>query len=96
LKNKFTVGLIRGLFYYGMGFTATWLIYTIFGWDYKHAPGLHHIVAILFLLGGAAWTLYCFILAFFGLKSKVNFGLLAVHVLIILAVVLYVVFDIRS
>lgn len=96
LKTKFLNGLLKGLLYYALGFLATWLTYIIFGWDYKHAPGLHHIVGLLFLLGGAGWTFYYFILTLTGLKSRVNFGVLAVHVIILLTVVLYVVIDIRS
>jgi hypothetical protein len=96
LKHKFTNGLIKGLAYYAIGVVAVWLTYTIFGWEYKHAPGLHHIIALLFLLGGAGWTLYCFILTLTGLKSRVNFGILTVHFIAILIVVLYVVIDIRS
>ena len=82
--------------YYAIGLLTAWLTYTIFGWNYRHAPGLHHIVAFLFLLGGAGWTLYYFILTLTGLKSKVKFGIFTVHIVIILAVVLYLVIDIRS
>jgi hypothetical protein len=96
LKNNFTKGIFKGLTYYVIGFLAAWVTYIIFGWDYKHAPGLHHVIALLFLLGGAGWTLYYFILTLTGLKSKVNFGLLTVHIVIILIVVLYLVIDIRS
>ena len=96
LKPKFTKGLIKGLLYYGVGFIAAWLTYIIFGWDYKHAPGLHHIVALLFLLGGVGLTLYYLILTLTGLKSKVNIGVFAVHVVMILIVVLYIVIDIKS
>jgi hypothetical protein len=96
LKTKFTIELLKGLLYYALGFLAAWLTYIIFGWDYKHALGLHHIVGLLFLLGGAGWTLYYFILTLTGLKSKVNFGVLAVHIIILLTVVLYVVIEIRS
>jgi len=96
LKTNFTKGLLKGLAYYAIGFVTAWLTYSIFGWNYKHAPGLHHIVALLFLLGGAGWTLYYFVLILTGLKSKVNFGVFAVHIVIILTVVLYLVIDIRS
>lgn len=96
MKTNFTKGLLKGLAYYAIGFVTAWLTYSLFGWNYKHAPGLHHIVAFLFLLGGAGWTLYYFVLILTGLKSKVNFGVLAVHIVIILTVVLYLVIDIRS
>jgi hypothetical protein len=96
LKTNFTKGLLKGLAYYAIGLLTAWLTYTIFGWNYRHAPGLHHIVALLFLLGGAGWTLYYFVLILTGLKSKVNFGVFAVHIVTILSVVLYLVIDIRS
>ena len=89
-------GFIRGLLYYAIGLVAAWLTYIIFGWEYAHGPGLHHIVAVLFLLSGAVWTVYYFILILTGLISKVNFGLFAVHVVMLLTVVLYVVIGIRS
>lgn len=96
MKNNFTKGVFKGLVYYAIGFVVAWVTYIIFGWDYKHAPGLHHLVALLFLLGGAGWTLYYFVLILTGLKSKVNFGVLAVHIVMVLIVVLFIVIDIRS
>lgn len=96
LKNNFTKGILKGLAYYAIAFVTAWLTYIIFGWDYKHAPGLHHIVAFLFLLGGAGYTFYYFVLILTGLKSKVNLGLFAVHIVIILTVVLYITVSIRS
>jgi len=96
LNNKITKGFIKGLLYYATGFVATWLTYKIFGWEYAHAPGVHHLVALFFLLGGAGWSLYYFILTLTGLKSKVNFGLFAVHFVMVLTVVLYVVIDTKS
>ena len=96
MKNKIAKGFIKGLLYYATGFVAAWLTYTIFGWEYAHAPGLHHLVALLFLLGGVGWSLYYFILTLTGLKSKVNFGLFTVHIVMILTVVLFVVIGIKN
>ncbi len=96
MKTNFTKGLLIGLIYYAIGVVAAWLTYIIFGWTYRHAPGFHHIVAILFLLGGAGWTLYYLVLLLTGLKSRVNFGILAIHIFVIIAVVLYVIIDIRG
>lgn len=96
LKTNFIKGIIKGLVYYAIGFVTAWLAYIIFGWNYKHAPGIHHIVALLFLLGGAGWALYYFVQTLTGLKSKVNFGVFVVHIVVILTVVLYFVIDIRS
>jgi divalent metal cation (Fe/Co/Zn/Cd) transporter len=96
LKTNFTKGLLKGFAYYAIGFVIASLTYLLFGWNYKHAPGLHHIVAFLFLLGGAGWILYYFFLIFSGQNSKVNFAVFAVHLVVILAVILYFVIDIRS
>ena len=79
-----------------MGAAAAWITYIIFGWDYMHAPGFHHFVAVLFLLGGAGWTLYYIVLILTGLESKVNFGLLTVHGITISTVILCLFISIRS
>ena len=94
LKNNVLKGIFKGTAYYAIGFVAAWLTYIIVGWNYKHAPGLHHIIALPFLLVGAGCTLYYFILILTGLKSKVNFGLFTVHIVVILTAVLYLVIGI--
>jgi hypothetical protein len=96
LKTNFIKGIFKGLLYYAIGFILAWLTYLIFGWEYKHAPGLHHIIGILFLLGGAGWTLYNFVLLMTGLKSKVNFGILTIHITTIFAVVLFIAISIST
>ena len=96
MTTNFLNGLLKGLAYYAVGFVISWLTYLIFGWGYRHAPGLHHIVAFLFLLGVAGWTLYYLVLILTGLKSKVNFGVFVVHIAMISTVVLYDIIDIKS
>ena len=96
MKSKFKKGLITGLLFYAVGFISAWSAYLIFGWSYKHAPGLHHIIGLLFLLGGAMWTLFYLILILTGLRSKVNFGILTIHLLAIFSFVLFLFIDIRK
>ena len=88
LKSNFIRGLWKGFLYYALGTILTWLTYIIVGWEYKHAPGLFHIVAFLFLLGGAIWTLYYFVLLLIGNKSKINLGVLTIHIIVILSFVI--------
>jgi len=88
LKSNFIHGLWKGFLYYALGTILTWLVYIIFGWEYRHAPGLFHIVAFLFLLGGAIWTLYYFVLLLIRNKSKINFGVLTIHLIVILSFVI--------
>jgi len=89
LKNNFTKGIFKGLFYYTIGFVLAWLAYLILGWEYKHAPGPHHIIGFLFLVGGAGWIFYYLALLMTELKAKVNFGILTVHITAILVAVLF-------
>ena len=90
LEQNFRRGLKKGFLYYMLGTILTCLTYMLFGWGYRHAPGLHHFVAFLFLLGGVVWTLYYFILLVIGHKLKVNFGVLTIHIIVILSVALYI------
>ena len=96
LKSKFLYGLGKGFLYYALGSILTWFTYAIFGWHYMHAPGLFHIVAFLFLLGGSVWSLYYLILLLIGSKSKVNFGILTIHIIVILSLVIGVFFEIKK
>jgi len=88
LKSNFIYGIGKGFLYYVLGVTLTWLTYVIFGWHYMHAPGLFHIVAFLFFLGGIFWAFYYFVLLLIGNKSKVNFGVLTIHIIVILSVII--------
>ena len=88
LKSDFIRGLWKGFLYYAIGTILTWLAYITVGWEYVHAPGLFHIVAFLFLLGGAIWTLYYFVLFLTGNKSKKNLGVLTIHIIVILSLVI--------
>lgn len=89
MKPDFTKGLIKGIAYYVIGFISAYITYLLFGWEYKHAPALYHLVAGAFLLVGAVWSFYYFVLLLTGFRAKVNFGLLTVHITVILSLILY-------
>ena len=94
--NNFTTGLLKTLAYYLGGFILAWLTYKVFGWEYIHAPGLHHFVGFLFLFGGAAWLIYSIGLIIAGKKERINNGTLTVHSLAIIFVVAFIVFTVRQ
>jgi len=85
--NNLLKGILKGLVYYAAGALLSWITWLVFGWEYKHAPGFHHLVGLLFLLGGAAWFVYYLILLVVGLKHRVNIGAFAMHALVVLCVV---------
>jgi len=91
LSHQFIKGLLKGLLYYLIAAVVTLLVYRIFGWGYKHAPGYHHLTAFLFFLGGAGWVFHSCRLLLAGRKYQVNFGLLSVHVVFVLGIVVYVI-----
>jgi len=63
-------GLIYTILYYLIGLLTSYIIYLIFGWEYIHSPGFHHLTFLLFLIGGFIWSLINIILFF---KKKASF-----------------------
>jgi hypothetical protein len=96
MNTSFKNGFKKALLYYVLAAILIFFAYAIFGWEYRHAPGLHHFVALLFLIGGIIWALYCFVSLLIRDKLKVNLGILTVHMIAILSVVLYVYIDIKK
>ena len=93
--TNFVLGLLKTIAYYLGGFILAWLTYLVFGWEYIHAPGLHHFIVFLFLLGGAAWLIYSVWLLLVGKKERINYGTLTVHLLTIISVIVYIAFSVR-
>lgn len=96
MNSNFKKGIYKALAYYAAGFLIALTAYWIVGWEYKHAPGLHHLVGLLFLSGGALWIGYNLILLLAGSRSKVNLGALTVHSTVVGAFILYLVISINS
>lgn len=76
----------KGLLYYAIAAIVSWVSYLIYGWSYKHAPAVYHFVLFLFLLGGLAWTIYYAALFLAGSRTKINYGILIIHLIILLTV----------
>ena len=94
MKSIYLKGILKGLFYYLVGFLLAWVSYLVFGWEYIHAPGLHHLIGFLFLVGGVVYILFYIILMFLGQRSKVNFGFFLIHLIAISSFIIYLIVSI--
>lgn len=70
MKLRDHKGLIFTILYYLLGLLTSYIIYLIFGWEYMHSPGFHHLTFLLFLIGGFIWSFIDIILFF---KKKASF-----------------------
>ncbi len=57
VTTPFSKGLARAAIYYAIAFALILFTYEIWGHEYIHGPGLHHLIAFLALLGGVIWIL---------------------------------------
>lgn len=62
-------GIVVTIVYYLFALLISYIVYLIFGWEYIHAPGFHHLTFILFLFGGLIWWIINIILFF--IKKRV-------------------------
>ena len=70
MKLRNHKGLVFTISYYLIGLLISYIVYLVFGWEYIHAPGFHHLTFILFLIGGLIWGFINAILLF---KRKEQF-----------------------
>jgi hypothetical protein len=96
LKSKFIKGVLNGLLYYGGGFMLAYTAYLIFGWEYIHAPGFHHIIGFLFLVGGVVFLLRDLVFLVAGKRDKVDFGFLLVNGIVLSAIIIYLIIDVNK
>jgi hypothetical protein len=89
LKNKLNKGVLNRLLFYGGGFILAYTVYLIFGWDYIHAPGFHHIIGLLFLVGGVVFLLRDLVFLVAGKRDKVDFGFLLINGIILASILVY-------
>lgn len=96
LKSKFVKGLMKGLLYYASGSILVYVVYLIFGWEYIHAPGFHHIIGFLFFVGGVVFLLRNLVFLVAGKREKIDFGFLLINVITLASVIIYFSVDIRN
>lgn len=85
----FGIGVLRAVTYYTIGFAIVWATYLVFGWEYVHAPGLHHLVGLLVLVIGAILLIRRLMELFTNSGNSRNKGALLVHAV---AVVVFILF----
>ena len=89
IEKQFVAGIARGLAYYAGGCALVWLTYLVFGWEYAHAPGAHHLVGLLVMVIGAARLIRRLIGVLATPADLHNKGALLVHVLAVLGFILF-------
>jgi hypothetical protein len=83
-------GLVFTLSYYLIGLLISYIVYLIFGWEYIHAPGFHHLTFILFLIGGLIWS-FIDIIQLFRRKKRFYKESLIVHSIILGVLIIWII-----
>lgn len=89
IEKQFVTGIARGLAYYAGGAALVWLTYLLFGWEYAHAPGAHHMVGLLVLVVGAVLLIRRLIAVLATPADPHNKGALLVHALAVVGFILF-------
>jgi membrane-bound ClpP family serine protease len=89
IEKHFLAGIARGLAYYAGGFALVWITYLIFGWEYTHAPGLHHMVGLLVLVIGAILLIRRLIEVITNPRNNRNKGALLIHGIAVVSFILF-------
>lgn len=63
-------GVLKALGYYVAGLVLACTSYLIVGYEYAHAPGLHHILVFLTFVGGLVWMIAAIARYASGYRSK--------------------------
>ena len=89
-------GILKTLIFYGIGFGLAGLVYLIIGHPYLHAPGFHHLILVLTLIGGLLWTVRILFTFLSKERTNENKGILITSSLILISSFLYVAVPILS
>jgi cytochrome b561 len=88
-NQDFLTGIARGIAFYVIGCALVWLTFLAFGWEYAHAPGLHHMVGLLVLVIGALLLIWRLISLFAEPQNMRNKGVLLVHGVAVASFILF-------
>lgn len=89
IEKRFVAGIARGLAYYAGGCALVWLTYLLFGWEYAHAPGAHHLMGLLVIVVGAVRLIRRLIGMLTTPADLHNKGALLVHALAVVGFILF-------
>jgi hypothetical protein len=81
-------GYIFTILYYLSALIVSYIVFLIFGWEYIHAPGFHHLTFLLFLIGGMVWSIFN-IIQLFRRKGSFYKESLIVHVIIFTGLIIW-------
>ncbi|WP_439881356.1 hypothetical protein ACSX1A_19775 [Pontibacter sp. MBLB2868] len=83
MGKEFLKGGLRAAAYYAIGFAIAWAAYLIIGWEYIHAPGIHHLIGFLVLVIGVILLIRRIVEFFKNSADKFNKGALLAHFVVI-------------
>jgi hypothetical protein len=83
LEKEFIKGGLRAAANYVIGFAIAWAAYLIFGWEYIHAPGIHHLIGLLVLIIGVFLLIRRLVGFFKNSSNSLNKGALLIHFVVI-------------
>ncbi|MER2996696.1 hypothetical protein [Pontibacter populi] len=83
MEKEFIKGGLRAAAYYVIGFAIAWAAYLIFGWEYIHAPGIHHLIGLLVLIIGVFLLIRRLVEFFKNSANSSNKGALLIHFVVI-------------
>jgi membrane-bound ClpP family serine protease len=88
-NRDFGIGVLKAVAYYTVGSAFVWVTYLVFGWEYMHAPGLHHLVGLLVLVIGAILLIRRLIEMFTNSGNSRNKGALLIHAIAVIVFILF-------
>ncbi len=88
------IGIIEALLIYITGFILAWIVYSIFGHQYIHAPGFHHLIILLTFIIGVSWTIVSILFFFFKKKTSKSKAFIITNLIILSCFILYLLLDI--
>lgn len=83
MEKEFIKGGLRAAAYYAIGFAIAWATYLFFGWEYIHAPGIHHLIGLLVLIIGVVLLIRRLVEFFKNSTNSLNKGALLIHFIVI-------------
>jgi hypothetical protein len=83
-------GYLFTLSYYILALIVSYIVFLIFGWEYIHAPGFHHLTFLLFLIGGIVWSIIN-IIQLFRKKGSFYKESLIVHLVLFIGLIIWVI-----
>jgi len=89
-------GIIKALLIYVFGFGLAWLIYSIFGHPYIHAPGFHHFIIFFTLIVGIIWTIIAILNFYIKRKTQKLKSFIITNLIVIIGLISSFIYDMKD